>query len=114
MISTVLTVISLLIAGACAFWAWRSDRNARRCFVYVAESNKRSVTLRKLSEIEATLLDHADAVSALQDGIRKVRGRMTARANNAKRAQANGATDELDDEEWKRRTTLAMAKKQAE
>jgi len=76
MLSTVLSTAALLLSLIAFVFALICVRATRRAAEYVAVSNKRSVTLRQLSDIQAELTDQADAVAALHENHKKLRSRI--------------------------------------
>jgi len=52
--------------------------------LYVQESNKRSLTLRRMAEVEATLTELLDSYDSLLKSHKKLRSRITMRENRAK------------------------------
>lgn len=76
MLSTILAAAALVLALFCTLLCLVATRNAQNAADFVSQGNKRSTTLKQLSEIQAELTDQADAIAALHDSHKKLRSRI--------------------------------------
>lgn len=106
MLSTYLSTSAMILSVAAAGYALYARSYCRDCFLYIQSENKRDKTLREMTQLQVEITELTDSVVALQDSMKKLRGRLHARTVNENRA--NGKTDELDPEEWKRKTNQQL------
>lgn len=106
MLPTVLSTVALVLALVAAAFALYAMIYSRRCFEFVQQSNARSVTLKRLTEIETELTEQTDSIVAIQQSMRKLRGRLQARRLNSEKPEPT--TSPEDPEEWKRRANLKL------
>ena len=115
MLSTDFLVLLGVIAAIAVVFQWqiiRIYRFCRRSIDFVENSNKRSLSLRRMAEVEATLTELSDAYDALLKSHKKLRSRIGMRENRARRA--NGAKDDdipdakTDPDGWKRAMRLKL------
>jgi len=84
----------------------------RKITDFVEKSNKRSLSLARIAEVEATLTELSDAYDALLKSHKKLRSRIGMRENREKRA--NGALEDnmpdarTDPDGWKRAMRLQL------
>ena len=88
-----LCALTLAFCVAITVWCARMSQYVQGAVQMLQTQNKRSVSLAKLAEVESTLTELSDSYEALLASHRKLRSRITMRANREKRA--NGA--ESDD-----------------
>lgn len=105
MLSTILGGTAVVLAFIAVYFANAARLYALQCYEFVEDNNKRSLTLNKLAGIQTELTEHDDAIAALADSMKKLRGRVHARTVNANRER--GTTE--SDEDWKRRTNARLA-----
>ncbi len=96
MLSTDLSTFWVVLAGAqsvfwlvLAVWCWKAVRYSMQAAEFVQQQNKRSVGLRRLAEVEATLTELLDSYNALLTSHKKLRARIGMRAGREKRHNAN-------------------------
>lgn len=101
MFSTELFTILACTLAACGVCAsvWtairqiRSEKYCKSCTEFVELSNKRSLSLRRIAEVEATLTELLDSYEALRVSHRKLRSRLTMREH---RQEGKKSQDEVD------------------
>lgn len=99
---TILIALVALSAAVLAIFSWKQCRRAAEYAAaavgYVETTNKKSVTLAKLAEIEASLTDLTDSYAALMASHKKLRARIGMRAAREKNSdQADLSTAGLSD-----------------
>lgn len=72
---------ALALAVAALFVTLSTRRDTAAAANYVASQNKRSLSLKKMAEVEATLSELTDAYDALLTSHKKLRSRIGMRAN---------------------------------
>jgi len=70
-----------------ALWAWLAAYWAVR---YVQSENEASLSLKKLTEIETELTEHADSIHSLHTSLHKLRSRIGMREHAEKKRQNGG------------------------
>ena len=116
MLSTVQWVFMagiVVVVLVLAMWIAAIQRFCKNAVAFIESGNKRSVSLARIAEVEATLTELSDAYSALLASHKKLRSRITMRENRAK--AANGADTDLPDSRtdpdgWKRAMRLQLRK----
>jgi len=92
-LSTVLllaaAVIAVFLSSGAIYIAAKARQYANDCVLWVQQSNKRSVSLAKLAELETQLTELTDSYSALMGSHRKLRSRISMREKRARDA-SNG------------------------
>lgn len=94
-LSTILIVLSAIVCvlatSGCVWRQLLSEKYCRSCMEYVSAQNKRSVSLKKLAQVESELTELTDAYDALITSHKKLRSRIGMRNI---REQRNGAADD--------------------
>lgn len=93
---------SLLIALGALVYAVSAHHYAGKCYYFVSKSNERSLTLKKLTDIETELTEHADSIESLLKSLHKLRSRIHARTVNEKKATDGAPDPNTDPQDWKR------------
>ena len=94
-LSTVLAIflgIVVLFAVFLVRWQWKLALYCREAVEFVQIQNKKSVTLRRMAEVESTLTELSDAYGALLDSHKKLRSRIGMR--NLRQKRGNGVDSE--------------------
>ena len=104
---------ALLVALGAVIYAGQARRYADECYYFVRESNKRSLTLKKLTDIEVELTEHDDSIKAILKSMQKLRSRIHARTLHEKKTDGapDPTTDPLD---WKRYMNAQLAEQRKE
>lgn len=76
MLSTGFVFFALGLSVVAVLFSLASLANARNAVDWVAQSNKRSLSLKKMAEVEAELTDLRDAYDALMASHKKLRARI--------------------------------------
>lgn len=97
-----IVAVALVAAVFASFLAFGSYRRAKYCAEFVAQKNARSVSLKRLSEIEAEMTELTDSVVALQTSMKKLRSRIGMR-HNRERGNGDGCPDPATDPEGYKR-----------
>lgn len=107
---------ALLVALGALIHALMARRYAGRCYEFVLQSNKRSLTLKQLAKIETDLTLHADSIESILKSMHKLRSRIHARTVNEKKAaKGDGAPDPTTDPaDWKRYMNAQFATQRQE
>ena len=87
-----LSVVALLCAGAAVIISWRSSRNIAQVALWVHNNNSKSVTLKRMAEVESTLTDLTDSYNSLLTAHKKLRSRIGMRES---RRKANEKPEDL-------------------
>lgn len=99
----------LILAGGCALVLLVFGVQLRKITNFVAKTNKRSVSLRRIAELEATLTELSDAYAALLDSHKKLRSRISMRQLREKRGNGSDIPDPASDPAgWKRAMRLQL------
>lgn len=80
-IAVVLSVFALVVSISARFFC-------RDAVQWLSESNARSTSLRKLTEIEAEMAEITDSVFSLHESLKKLRGRQSMRELRQRRKEA--------------------------
>ena len=107
----VLALLLLLLAMACFAHAMAMYKKVSAWGQYIVEQNKRSVTLRRMAEVEATLTELLDSYESLLTSHKKLRSRITMRENRAKPANGIDSTSVPADETAKAAYKAELRKK---
>ena len=92
---SLIAIFGALFAILASVFAFLIANQARR---FVWTQNKRSVGLKRLTEIETELTEAVDSIQSLHDSLRKLRARVGMReARAAKAANGSGIPDSTDD-----------------
>lgn len=108
-----LLTISLIFLGYVGVaWALRKqyllEHKVSNALRYVTEENKRSVSLRKMAEVESSLTDLTDAYDALMASHKKLRSRIGMRELREKRKDDEVPDPKDDPEGFKREMRLRL------
>lgn len=110
---TYLSSAALLVALLALIFSVAARRYAAECYQFVRESNKRSMTLKQLTEIQVELTEHADSIASILKSMHKLRSRIHARTLNEKKP--DGAPDpKTDPADWKRYMNAQFATQRKE
>ena len=100
MFSTYVAAGAVLIALLALYIAAQAVSYARSCTQWIEENNKRSLGLKRLSELEAEMTELTESHAALVASIRKLRNRIGMR--NLRKKRADGEPDpDQDPQAWK-------------
>jgi hypothetical protein len=99
MLSTDLSTILIVFIGFVTFFAClfmfarliRTEKYVDSCMSYVNEQNKRSLSLKKMAEVETSLTELTDSYDALLTSHKKLRSRIGMREHRAPEADREGA-----------------------
>jgi hypothetical protein len=83
-LSTILALFgasSLMVAAILFYIIRRMSQRVSAAITYLHTQNKNSVSLRRLAEVEATLVELSDSYEALLKSVRKLGARLRMRAN---------------------------------
>lgn len=101
---TALIGVSAMVSLAAIVFSVRAAQIAWRAHEYVNEKNARSLSIKKLTDIETELTEHADSIESLHKSLHKLRSRIGMRklAEERKNAEDDGMPDPTTHpEEWK-------------
>jgi len=117
MLSTDLSTIWLVVAAflsifvvACLIWLVQLGQYCRSAVQYVEESNAKSVSLRRIADIELTCTELLDSYNALLSSHKKLRSRIGMRELREKKS--NGADLTADDARAQSKAALRLECKQ--
>lgn len=82
-LSTALVLFSIsvvILAALCVFYVVRLGAYCRDAVEFVRNQNKKSVTLRRMAEVETSLTELTDAYDAMMTSHKKLRARINMRA----------------------------------
>ena len=104
---------SMLIALISVVYLVVARQYVAKCCQFVTESNKRSLTIKKLTDIEVELTEHADSIAAIHKSMHKLRSRIHGRTVTDKKSDGapDPTTDPLD---WKRYMNAQLAEQRKE
>ena len=91
MFSTELSTILVIFIGFVTFFAClftfarmlRTEKYVSSCMAYVNEQNKRSISLKKMAEVESSLTELMDSYDSLLTSHKKLRARIGMREHRA-------------------------------
>ena len=113
MFPTYIASAALLVALGALIHALIARRYAGRCYEFVSISNKRSLTLKRLTDIEVELTEHDDSMKAILKSMHKLRSRIHSRTLTEKKS--DGAPDPTTDpQDWKRYMNAQLAEQRKE
>lgn len=75
-----------IVSAVVAYRQFRTEKYVDSCMEYVRESNKRSLSLKKMADVETTLSELTDAYDSLLQSHKKLRSRIGMRNLNARRS----------------------------
>ena len=105
MLSTDLLGLVAINVLVLSYFLWRLRKIER----FVARNSKRSLSLRKLAEVESTLTELSDAYDALLESHKKLRSRISMRQLREKRKNGTDVPDATTDPDgWKREMRLKL------
>lgn len=92
MLSTVVGLVCLLVSGIAVGVAFKTRIETRdelvRVVKWVRNNNKASVSLKRMSKLEAEMTDIVDSVASIHESLRKLRSRVGMRKVRADRENA--------------------------
>lgn len=97
--AAVASLLALLASFLCLRWAILARDQAAACAQYVADQNKRSLSLKKMAEVETALTDLTDAYDSLLSQHKKMRARIVMREAREKKKQLGDAPAQMSDAE---------------
>ena len=113
----ILAITAVIVSVLAAVAAIRSARSsqvacdyARAIHEWMDDNSKRSIGLKKIAELQLAVTDHADLISGLYDGLKKLRSRSGMRELREKR-KVDGSDlpdPKLDPEGWKKAMRLRL------
>lgn len=104
-----LVVVLLVVNAVLALWIAAIQRFCKNAVAFIENQNKRSVSLARIAEVEATLTDLSDSYASLLAAHKKLRSRITMRANRAKAENGADIPDaRTDPDGWKRAMRLQL------
>lgn len=89
-------LLAIFLAGLCLRQAIIARDQAAACAKFVNEQNKRSISLKRMAEVEATLTDLTDSYDSLLKQHKKLRSRIGMRENR-QRAASEPVAETADD-----------------
>jgi len=99
---------ALLLAVMAIYAAFSGRRDIAATAHYIQTQNKRSLSLKKMAEVEATLSELTDAYDALLTSHKKLRSRIGMRANRQDKKENEIPDSKTDPAAYKRAMRLKL------
>lgn len=114
MLSTEIVVFSgvflaLIVVALISLRLFNLERKVAHALAYMAEQNKRALSLKKMAEVETSLTELTDAYDALLASHKKLRSRIGMRANRDAKKESELPDPREDPAGYKREMRLRLA-----